>query len=122
MGYGKFPRNSTKKNKFRLQLLYDSLDQEWVPYCHGRWVTCAKEVLTRNDISVSDFRTVCSHFFKEKEGKSVNKMIFIVIIIIIVMKSGAPLLGLAKSILLRNVVNLSRYLRIYLVSPLSLSR
>ena len=51
-----------------------------------------------------------------------NKMIFIMIIIIIVMKSGAPLLGLAKSILLRNVVNLSRYLRIYLVSPISLSR
>ena len=55
-----------------------------------------------------------------------NKMIFIIIIIIniiiIVMKSGAPLLGLAKSILLRNVVNLRRYLRIYLVSPISLSR
>ena len=54
-----------------------------------------------------------------------NKMIFIIIIIIIiiiVIKSGAPLLGLAKSILLRNVVNLSGYLRIYLVSPISLSR
>ena len=44
-----------KKNKFRLQLLYDSLDQECVRDCHGRWVTCAKEVLTRNDISVSNF-------------------------------------------------------------------
>ena len=51
-----------------------------------------------------------------------NKMIFIMIIIIIVMRSGAPLLGLAKSLLLRNVVNSSRYLRIYLVSPISLSR
>ena len=30
--------------KFRLQLLYDSLDQECVPDCHGRWVTCAKEI------------------------------------------------------------------------------
>ena len=55
-----------------------------------------------------------------------NKMIFIIIIIIIiiiiVIKSVAPLLGLAKSILLRSVVNLSRYLRIYLVSPIPLSR
>ena len=54
-----------------------------------------------------------------------NNMIFIIIIIIIiiiVIKSGAPLLGLAKSILLCNAVNLSGYLRIYLVSPISLSR
>ena len=49
-------------------------------------------------------------------------IIIIIIIIIIVMKSEAPLLGLAKSILLRNVVNLSRYLRIDLVSPISLTR
>ena len=125
MGHGKFPRNSTKKNTLRLQLLYDSIDQECVPDCHGRWVTCAKEVLTRNDISVSYF-AVCWHFVRERERKSVNKTIFIIIIIIIiiiiVMKSGDPLLGLAKSILLRNVVNLSRYLRIYLVSPISWSR
>ena len=54
-----------------------------------------------------------------------NNMIFIIIIIIIiivVIKSGAPLLGLAKSILLCDAVNLSGYLRIYLVSPISLCR
>ena len=50
MVHGKFPRNSTKKYKFRLQSLYDSLDQERLPDYHGRWVTSAKEVLTRNDI------------------------------------------------------------------------
>ena len=49
-----FQESLVKKNNFRLQLLYDSLDQECVPVCHGRWVTCAKEDLTRNDISVSD--------------------------------------------------------------------
>ena len=48
-------QESLEKKNFRLQLLYDSLDQESVPDCHGRWVTCAKEDLTRNDISVSDF-------------------------------------------------------------------
>ena len=70
-----------------------------MPDCHRGLVTCAKEVLTHNDISVSDFaqsRTVCSQFVRERERKSVNKTIFI---IIIVMKTGAPLLGLAKSIL-----------------------
>ena len=54
-----------------------------------------------------------------------NNMVFIIIIIIviiIVIKSGAPPLGLAKSILLCNAVNLSGYLRIYLVSPISLPR
>ena len=34
-----------RQKKSRLQLLYDSLHQECVPDCHGRWVTCAKEVL-----------------------------------------------------------------------------
>ena len=61
--------NFQEKNKFRLQLLYDSLDQEWVPYCHGRWVTCAKEVLTRNDISVSDFAQSVRIFLKKGRGK-----------------------------------------------------
>lgn len=62
-------QESLQKNKFRVQLLYDSLDQEWVPYCYGRWVTCAKEVLTRNDISVSDFaQSVCT-FLKKGRGK-----------------------------------------------------
>ena len=54
---------------FQETLLYDSLDQEWVPYCHGRWVTCAKEVLTRNDISVSDFAQSVRTFLKKGRGK-----------------------------------------------------
>ena len=58
-----------KKNKLRLQLLYDSLDQEWVPYCHGRWVTYAKEVLTRNNISVSDFAQSVRTFLEKGRGK-----------------------------------------------------
>ena len=55
-----------RQNKSRLQLLYDSLDQECVPDCHGWWVTCAKEVLTRNNISVSGFvvsLSVCNIMF-----------------------------------------------------------
>ena len=55
------PKNSTKKNKFRLQLLYDSLDQECVPHCHGWFVTCAKKVLIRNNISLSNYaHSVCT--------------------------------------------------------------
>ena len=49
-------------------------------------------------------------------------MIIIIIIIFIVIKSGASLLGLAKSLLWRNVVNLNSYLPIYLVSAIFLSR
>ena len=58
-------QETLQKNKFRVQLLYDSLDQECVPYCHGRWVTCAKEVLTRNDISVSDFAQSVRTFLRK---------------------------------------------------------
>ena len=64
-----FQETLQKKYKFRLQLLYDSLDQEWVPDCHGRWVTCAKEVLTRNDISVSDFAQSVRTFLEKGRGK-----------------------------------------------------
>ena len=64
-----FQETLQKKYKFRLQLLYDSLDQEWVPDCHGRWVTCAKEVLTRNDISVSDFAQSVLTFLEKGRGK-----------------------------------------------------
>ena len=64
-----FQETLQKKNKFRLQLLYDSLDQEWVPYCHGRWVTYTKEDLTRNDISVSDFAQSVRTFLKKGRGK-----------------------------------------------------
>ena len=53
-----YSQESLQKNKFRFQLLYDSLDQDCVPDCHGRWVTCGKEVLIRNNISVSNF-AVC---------------------------------------------------------------
>ena len=64
-----FQETLQKKYKFRLQLLYDSLDQEWVPDCHGRWVTCAKEVLTRNDISVYDFAQSVLTFLEKGRGK-----------------------------------------------------
>ena len=60
-----------RQNKSRLQLLYDSLDQECVPDCHGWWVTCAKEVLTRNNISVSGF-VVCSHFVRKRERRTLQ--------------------------------------------------
>ena len=60
-----------RQNKSRLQLLYDSLDQECVPDCHGWWVTCAKEVLTRNSISVFVF-VVCSHFVRKRERRTLQ--------------------------------------------------
>ena len=98
-----------KKNKFRSQLLYGSLDQECVPDCHGQWVTCAKEVFDPQQYFIVQRRTVCWRFVRERERKSVNKTIFIIIIItiiiiiiiiiIIVVKSITQLLGLAKSIL-----------------------
>ena len=60
-----------RQNKSWLQLLYDSLDQECVPDCHWWWVTCAKEVLTRNNISVSGF-VVCSHFVRKRERRTLQ--------------------------------------------------
>ena len=48
-----------KKNKFRLQLLYDSLHQECVP----------DEVLTRNDISVSNFAQSVRTLLEKGRGK-----------------------------------------------------
>ena len=44
-----------RQKKSRLQVLYDSLHWECVPDCNGRWVMCAKEVLSCNDIPVSGF-------------------------------------------------------------------
>ena len=69
MGHGNFQETLQKKNKFQLQLLYDPLDQEWVPDCHGRWVTCAEEVLSRNDISVSDFAQSVRTLLEKGRGK-----------------------------------------------------
>jgi len=61
MGHGKFPRNSAKAKQ----------GKTCVPDCHGWWVTCAKEVLTRNNISVSGF-VVCSHFVRKRERRTLQ--------------------------------------------------
>ena len=64
-----------RQKKSRLQLLYDSLHQECVPDCHGRWVTCAKEVLSRNDISVSGFAQSVRSLLEKGRGKHRNIML-----------------------------------------------
>ena len=64
-----------RQKKSRLQLLYDSLHQECVPDCHGRWVTCAKEVLSRNDISVSGFAQSVRTLLEKVRGKHRNIML-----------------------------------------------
>ena len=64
-----------RQKKSQLQLLYDAPHQECVPDCHGQWVTCAKEVLRRNDISVSGFaQSVCT-LLETGRGKHCNIML-----------------------------------------------
>ena len=63
------------QKKSQLQLLYDSLHQECVPDCHGQWVTCAKEVLSRNDISVSGFAQSVRTLLEKGRGKHCNIML-----------------------------------------------
>ena len=77
-------QKTLKKDKSRLQLLYDFLDQECVPDFHGRLVTCAKKVLILQQYFSVQLRTVCSHFVKKRERKIANKTIFIIIMIIII--------------------------------------
>ena len=64
-----------RQKKSQLQLLYDSLHQECIPDCHGRWVTCAKEVLSRNDISVSGFAQSVRTLLEKGRGKHYNIML-----------------------------------------------
>ena len=64
-----------RQKKSQLRLLYDSLHQECVPDCHGQWVTCAKEVLSRNNISVSGFAQSVRTLLEKGRGKHRNIML-----------------------------------------------
>ena len=44
-----------KQNKSRMELLYECLAEECSDGCNRQWITCAKDVLIRNGISVVKF-------------------------------------------------------------------
>ena len=44
-----------KQNKPRMELLYECLAEECSDGCNRQWITCAKDVLIRNGISVVKF-------------------------------------------------------------------
>ena len=64
-----------RQNKSRMELLYECLAEECSDVCNRQWITCAKDVLIRNGISVVKFARAIVESLDKGPAKYRNVML-----------------------------------------------
>lgn len=67
--------NLERSKKTRIQLLEEAQTRECIENCEGRWLQCAKEVLTTNGIGVREFANAVYTLLQKGRGKYRNVML-----------------------------------------------